>query len=489
MRLQLPILLFLFGILPSITSAQSVLDSLLSIDQFHEPPRKNVFTNINISREYFVLGEYDAGFSYGKKAMEIANELENDTLLGQSAFFSGLNAFEMNADSGFRYYKISAELLLALKHEWAAFAINNLCTEYTELSWYAEALEYRLKSLDFFKELADTTMIVHTMVRVGYIHDRIGEYDEALSWYEKAEPIAIAQRDTLGIADVYAYRGIAYDELELYDSAHYYNKKAIQLFKAIGEIYAYSIWCSNIGNTYLKQENYEMAEQYLLESLATSDETDQEDKSIKLINLSKVYYHDGMYIKGDSTLSKALEIAKNYSQYKFISEAYLTFSESYEDRGLEEDALLAYKKYKIYEDSSFNEEKANQIAYHNAKFNIQEKEKELLLHKNKSQQLENEKLQIELELASRNFWITLLLALLATGGLLSFFVFQHNRRKLEREKNRALLEEKDKGITAVIAAQEQKELELQGITRWYCARINTPQDATSEHDRWWDSSQ
>lgn len=361
---------------------QKALESLLSIDQSKAAIRKNVFTNINISREYFAIGNYDQG---------------------------------------------------------AAYAVNNLCTEYTEMSWYSEALHYRLKSLEYFQNKMDTTMIVHTMIRIGYINDRIGEYETSLSWYKKAEPIALNFGDTLNIADVYAYRGIAYDELGMYDSVHYYNQKAIELFLAIEEMYAYSIWCSNIGNTYIKQKNFNKAEEFLLKSLSSSPDDIGDDKAIKLINLSKVYYHYEDYRAADSTLLLGLDYAKKFSQFKFISEAYLTYSEELEKRGLDKKPLECYKLFKLYEDSTFNEEKSNQIAYHNAKFNTQQKEKELLLQKNKNQKLENQKLVLDLELSERNNWILSLLGVLVFALFSADLMVQRNKRKLEREKSEALL--------------------------------------------------
>lgn len=454
MTRKLPLSLLFFLIAISFSFAQGMLDSLLQIDQSEDSPRTNVFTNMNLSREYYILGEYQQGFSYGQKGVGIAKKMNNDTLIGQAYFYVALNGFEIAPDTGFNYYIKSIDLLLPLEHNWTAFALNNLCTEYTEMSWYSEALEYRLKSLDFFEKKNDTLMTIHSMVRIGFIHDRIGEYDEALGWYNRAEKIAIAWDDLSGITEVYAYRGIAYDELEMYDSAHYYNQIAIANFKEMGDFDAYGIWCSNIGNTYLKQKNYKKAEEFLIKALESSENI--ENKAIKQINLSKVYYYYEEYDKGDSLLHEAIDISTIYSQYKFLSEAYFTLSESLQKRNQSEKSLDYYKKYKAYEDTVFNQEKSNQIAYHNTKFKTQEKEKELLVHKNKNQKLMNEKLQLDLELAERNVWVLFLGAVIIVGSFLAILLFLRKRRILEKEKNEALLEEKNKGIQSVITAQENE---------------------------------
>ncbi|MCB9195803.1 MAG: hypothetical protein H6598_06240 [Flavobacteriales bacterium] len=452
MKKLLLITLVYFGL---IAIGQDNLDSLLNVDFSKRTLRQNVNTYMNISREYYILGDYENGTLWGKKILKNIDKLDNDTLIGQAAFYIGLNYSPINRDSAFKYYRLSVDKLMPLKHDWTTYALNNLCLEYTEVGWYPEALKLRIQSLEYYNQLKDTALIIHTKVKIGYIHDRIGDFEKALKYYNEVYPLALLYNDSNFIVDVYANKGIAFDELKQFDSAHYYNQLAISYFLALDEMYSYRMWCSNIGNTYLKQGNFDEAKVYLLKSIDTV-EIDDEGETIKLINLSKVYYHEGNYLMGDSLLLRAIDLGKLNGQYKFLAEAFYTLSESYEQRNDSRFALEYYKIYKAYEDTNFNEIKSNQIAYHDALFENEQKENLLLQAKNKNQEIANEKLGVDLKLAQRNIFLLVLLGVLVFGGILFIWLFQRNRRKLLQDKQNAIIEEKDRGINAVITAQENE---------------------------------
>jgi signal transduction histidine kinase len=90
------------------------------------------------------------------------------------------------------------------------------------------------------------------------------------------------------------------------------------------------------------------------------------------------------------------------------------------------------------------------------KFETEEKEKLLLEEQHKKQVAENNNLQLDLKLTTRNNLLLLSGALLLLVFFGGYFWIQRNRKLLEAEKNRALIEEKDRGLKAVITAQEEE---------------------------------
>jgi signal transduction histidine kinase/tetratricopeptide (TPR) repeat protein len=436
-------------------NAQSELDSLLSIDFSKLTPKKRVETLINTSRAYYVEYELEKGVEYGKKAIEGAYKLQNDTLVGQAEFFTALNFHEINVDSAIIYTQKSYKKLKKYNHPWFIFALDNLSLYYIQKSMYPEALEYSLEELAYYKNLNDSANIVDASIDVGYLYDRIGDYKTALEWHHKTLNEAKKIKNEYLIIKVNGFIGIVYDELQLYDSAHYYNQIALQGYKKFEEMDRYRTWCSNIANTYSKQKNWPEAIKYLTLSLENEDYT-LPSNAIKLINLGKTYTELKEFDKAEKYLDLGIENCIFHKQILYLSEGYFHKSTLYTAKSDFKGALENYKLYKAYQDTAFNEQKSNQIAYMQVKFETEEKEKLLLEEQHKKQVAENENLQLDIKLTSRNN------LLLASGGALllvffgGFYWIQRNRKKLTAEKNKAIIEEKDRGLKAVINAQEEE---------------------------------
>jgi signal transduction histidine kinase len=454
MRFAILILIINF-LLISANAQKSEVDSLLSVDFSKLTAKKRVETLINTSRAYYVESNLKKGIEYGKKAIFEAQKLKDDTLAGQAEFFTALSFYEINIDSAIYYTQNAYKKLGKYNHPWFIFCLDNLSIYYIQKSMYPEALKYGLEELEYYKDLNDSINIVGASIEVGYLYDRIGDYKTALLWHRNSLKEAKKIKDEYLTIKVHGFIGIVYDELQNYDSAHFYNQIALQGYKKLEDLDKYKMWCSNIANTYIKQKKWKEALNYLKLSLEDEDYNNA-SSGIKLINLGKTYTELNDFPNAEKFLDLGIENCIFHNQYLFLSEGYYHKSNLFASKKDYEKALENFKLYKTYQDTVFNEQKSNQIAYMQVKFETEEKEKLLLEEQHKKQVAENNNLQLDLKLTTRNNLLLLSGALLLLVFFGGYFWIQRNRKLLEAEKNKALIEEKDRGLKAVITAQEEE---------------------------------
>jgi signal transduction histidine kinase len=435
--------------------SQSGLDSLLAINLEQLSPKKKANTLNNLAREYFIVGNYQNGAQVGKRTIALGTIIKDDTIVGQSAFYTALNYSEFNIDSAIYYGELAREILNRLNHPWYIYTIDNLSVYYIQNAMYPKALEYRLIDMEYRKQEKDTLGLLEAYVRIGFLYDRVLDYREAFKWYEKSMKLASLAKSEYYVAKTHGYIGIAYDDMGMYDSAHFHNSIAVEGYLKDGDVYYAKTWYSNIGNTYLKQGNFTEAEKYLQLSLEDIDEK-MAEAGVRLINLGRVYVELNQWSKAEDFLRRGIENCINHKQIKFLSEGYFHLAELYKRKGQFKEALDYFVLYEKYKEEMLSQDKTNQVSYLQVKFDTEEKEKLILQEQNRNQELLNEKLATDLQLAQRNNLLITAAVILLIGGISAYTLLQRNKKRLEMEKQQALLIEKENSLQAVINAQEEE---------------------------------
>lgn len=431
---------------------QSEIDSLLQQDNILEDEEK-VNNLINITRYYFI--QHDSlALPYGKKAIDLSNEIGFREGIGKATLFLGLWHDDYDNDMAISYYHEAKVIFEELDNPWIVYCYNNLSAIYRERGWLPEALEISIKSLKRAEINADSSHLAVELTTMGYIYHRMRDYREALVWQKRALPVALEYCETNQIGLVYGRMGIIYDELELFDSAHYYNNIAIDYFKQANDEHYLSTWNSNVGNTFIKQGKIEEAESYFNNALDLG-EYDFE-QTIIYINLGHVYTLTGRYNKAESFLDKAIQIGRQHDQVHFLSEAYFRKYELAQKQGNLPIAIEYLKMHNSTDDSILDSEKTERIAQMRVRFETEQKEKQLLIEKAEKEKIAKEKALTEIKVYNRNKWLIGVSSLTLIVIFFSLFLFQRKKRKIQFEKDAAIIDEREKGLKAVITAQEDE---------------------------------
>ncbi len=446
------LLIFLVLVTLKGISGQEGLDSLFRQDKILEGEDK-VNNLIRISRAYVVAGD-TLSIDYARQAYELARQIGYTEGMGKSAFFLGVACDEIMVDSAFKYYSLAEKILEPLNHAWLGYCYTNLARMYREKGWYAEAIDYGIKSTNLFLTAGDSAQLAIEISNMGYAYDRMGDFEVALKYQKRALPIAIEHCDDYTLGLIHGRIGIAYDELKKYDSAYFYNSIALNHYQDAGDQQHVMQTLSNIGNTFMKQNKLNEAEAILLQALDIR--TIPYSKVIVMVNLGHVYLKTGRLDKAEKILDEAIQLAIETRQVQFQSEAYLLKHRLYEKRGQLDNALHLLRAYNDLNDSILNVEKTRQVAEMRIRFETEQKEKELLKQKAEKERLAKDKALAEIKVYNRNKWIIGISSLSLILLFFGLFIIQRTKRKTQAEKDAAIIMEREKGLDAVLEAQENE---------------------------------
>ncbi|HRN73322.1 MAG TPA: tetratricopeptide repeat protein [Ginsengibacter sp.] len=292
---------------------------------------------------------------------------------------------------------------------------------------YKEALQTGYKNLALQKKLRSKDKELNAILQIGYTYDRMGEYRNAIEWYEKGLKVeGVKKEDYIGRN--YGLIGIAYDELKDYEKAVSFNLKAIEHFKKQpNSVYLHS-WYSNLGNTYTKMGKLDLAEKYTRMAL----EDKRKKRYVTRINLGKILLEKGNTAKAEIILKNVLKDLENTDQTIYLSEAYFCLSELYKKKNDFRTALAYYEKYKSNEDVRLSIAKVKQLNELTIQYEAAEKERKILEQHAKIA-------DHQLVIKDRNLWIFGLVALALIIGLIGFLLFkQQVLKNIKQQKDNEL---------------------------------------------------
>lgn len=431
---------------------QNLVDSLLKIS-VNQKGEEKVNTLINISRQYFI-NQDTLAIQFANEAVALAQSIGYDEGVGKAMLFLGLSWADLQPDSALRYYLKSSEILSRLDHSWSHFGYRNASDIYINKGWFPEALDCVLKVYELGVKVNDTTQMVEALSNMGYLHNRMENFEESIAWQRRAlEALGNIENDTRrGL--IYGRLGIVFDDKGLFDSAHYYNNLAVNFFQKAGNAVYLAQWKANIANTYIKQKNFQEAERLLMEAMQLNEYEDR--KPNMLNNLAKVFIETGRYSLAGKALDSSYYFTRKFQMNDVMSELWYRRYELANALGRVSDALDYYIRYSTLRDSVLNEKKTGQIAQMLVRFETENKEKALLFEQAERARAQAEKVQAQLSASRTQKWIwgiSLFTSLLVV--LIPFIIIYYNR-KVQNEKNLAIIEEQKKVLAAIINAQEEE---------------------------------
>lgn len=126
-----------------------------------------------------------------------------------------------------------------------------------------QSIQNILESIDLFRDLKDTTNLVSASNILGGIYVSTGELQKAGRIYEETLKIAIASKDSVGMASSYEYKGVIRSFKGQYAEAIKYYLKSLAINMKIGNEVDAGITNANIGEAYMNLADYKIALEYL----------------------------------------------------------------------------------------------------------------------------------------------------------------------------------------------------------------------------------
>jgi CHAT domain-containing protein/Tfp pilus assembly protein PilF len=178
---------------------------------------------------------------------------------------------------------------------------------------FDQALAVSLMALNVFERNGDKSGIALCDNVIGNIHNRQGEYSQALEYYDKSLALRRSLNDTLGIAQTLGNVGFAYSSRGDYEQALDAYRQSLALKETVGDKRGMGNTLNNMGIAYDEEGNYSLAVEYYEKSLAIRETIgDKQGVGETLNNLAVIYDAQRNYGESLEYYQKSLKLREEF---------------------------------------------------------------------------------------------------------------------------------------------------------------------------------
>lgn len=419
-----------------IASSQTKVDSLLQLCEKSNDQQK---ADIYLKLARLTIQDSATSNAYNKKAYElaVANKQKLEQAMAVYQFGKILFTARDFADA-IKYYEKAIPLFRQINdttrmttcYSYIGISNFNMSRSKEAIAAYLEGLKLSKNDPDYSAEL---------LANIGLVHDEMDNFDQAITYFRKALSINQSIQDPVSMAIDYDYIGASYARQEMPDSAVVNYHKALNLFKKTGKDDRYAVSLSNIASVFPHYpDSLNKAIQYFNMAWIKFQELGWLHYEADVQQgIGKVLTQQGKYDEAIAAFNRSREVAKKYNRELLVwKQLYLALSEAYEKKGDYKRALENHILYSQYTDSVTQKSKFEQIANLEKQYETEKKENE-----NNKLQARNELMHVQL---IKNKQLIILGFIIAFLLLLVLFII--SRKYLEKIKLTRLLEDKNQQI-------------------------------------------
>ena len=379
----------------------------------HEDSKLLASINNRIGVAYDIRSMSDSALFHYHTAVRLATESGNKKTLAGALNNIGLiywnqGILEKAVDHYIRSAKIFEE---EGNKKGLSNNYNNIALILYDNGDYHESLKYHRKALLIRKEIDFKYGIGASYLNLAQLYETTGtlkNLDSALYYTELAIPIKIELNDQFGLARVYHNLAEVQLDMGLADSSLTNFSRALSIQKKIENAEGYASSYYNIGVAYKDLKNYDLEKVYL----------------------------DSAEVEAEANNDKTL-----------LWKVYLCKAEHFQRAGQYKESAEYWSKYGPLKHEVLNLERSEQVAEMEARYETALKDKQIGVQRATIA-------ETEVKVANRN----ILIIVLTSGGLmltlLILLKFQNKQKKLQADKDAAVIRERDIGLKAVLSATE-----------------------------------
>lgn len=286
----------------------------------------------------------DKAMKYGNEALGISQNLGDSMNISKSLrLIAGVYYYKSDFDVSLDYNLRALEIATFLKDSALINnGYNNIGLLYYNLGSYQTALEYLIRSKNIKDKIGETYGLPTTLNNIGLVFNRVGNYEEARSYFLEAYDAAIKEQDQ---SEVYALNniGITYLKEEEPEIAMTYFRKALALAKSYKNINWGSVSLRGIGEVYVLQNQLDSARFYCLQSLTSSESIDDKKGIVEVYTvLTKLEIASGNLDQAKAYLEKSQNLAAQLKLRQDLQDNLKLFIQIFE-KANDVDQLINYQ--------------------------------------------------------------------------------------------------------------------------------------------------
>ena len=289
------------------------IDVLLSLPGTPENKATMLHTLIRQSSIHRILGEIEECEEDLKRALDIAEDLEDSSSLAKVRIEYGL-LHQVTADYGDaeKQAREGLEIASAIKNpDLEMQAWNVLGIVALKTGKYSECREAFEKEIPLAEAAGNRLYAVNAHNNLGLMFGDRGDPGKAMEHHRMALQIREELKDEMGQAASLNNLGILYENAGRLEEAERYYRKSLNLAERTGYKEGVTAILANLGQLKEMEGSLTRALEYNSRSLKSAEESgDRRSMGIALDNLGNVYSIRREYGEAENSYSKALALAE-----------------------------------------------------------------------------------------------------------------------------------------------------------------------------------
>lgn len=364
----------------------------------------SVFTNSSLAISYIEELRNTPNDS-ATKVIELKNKLINDIYDEEDYEI----AFSRFTEAGLLFYSKNR---LDFAEEFFVMA-KNIANENSDIANYAQmlsnigvikelsgdyisALNNYHKALQTFKISGDKRSESLVYNNIAIVHQELGNKNLAHKNLINSYKLKVEINDSLLIASTLNNFGVFYEEAyNNLDSAIYYYTKASELYRLLDDEINYAICLNNIGQVYIKLNEFDTALDFFNQALSIFKKNDNNKwESIVLKHLGIIELHSSNYLEAILLLERSYQLIYPLGFTPYLLEVIQPLADAYYNTGQFQKSSEKFQKYVYLSDSISDIEMQKEINRLEIRFQTAQKEFEIesLKHEKELREQEQRKL-------------------------------------------------------------------------------------------------
>jgi len=279
---------------------------------------------------------------------------------------------------------------------------------------YQKSLAAYLVSAKKYEELNDSYRLSNAFMSIGNVYLKYKDFKKTDEYYDKAEALIVATKDSLQLTSIYDTKGITFDQMGQFDSALYYSKKSYDISLLLNENDYAMNSLSNMALTYKHQFKTKEA-LAAFDSVVTFYER-KKDAPLDVLasaynNVGATQAQAGNYPKAIEAFNKSIGFARQTGASETVMENYRNMADMY--GGMKNYAQQAFylKQYHQLKDSIYSAGSKNQLTQLEADYQLEKKNSEI----------SKKDAEVVKQTSQRNIFIIIAIATVLILTTLAFF--------------------------------------------------------------------
>ncbi|MCF8302701.1 MAG: tetratricopeptide repeat protein [Bacteroidales bacterium] len=226
-----------------------------------------------------------------------------------------------------------------------ADAYRNAGNAHYYKSEFDSAIAYYKKAEPLYELISDTTSRAKTLNNLAIFYKITGNYDQALEMHQEALELKMKLADKKGLAITYNNMGEIFKELAFYDKALDYLFKSLDIKEELNDSISTAYTLNNIGNIFKVVGKNERAGDYYRKAYQIFHNRDfLKGVSVSLNNLGELYAAANQSDKAIDYYNRSVETKKALKDKKGLAVTYNNIGQLYFKQGREQEGINYYKK-------------------------------------------------------------------------------------------------------------------------------------------------